>query len=170
VSHRREKHPKQIAREQKARWLTRARLIAGVIIFLIFTAIPVGLSYFPHLSVTKSGTVRSRDAMGTIFDVTNNGILPLYDVDQGCGFDQVKYAGGEISGISMTPFEYKLGTLAPGDTKSLNCEKTLALGGTQFDIAIEITYRPLLWPWRITKSFPFEAEKADDGTWVWKQK
>jgi hypothetical protein len=162
----REKHAKQVIAERKTRWWSGARLVWTVIAFLVFTAIPALLTYFPRLTVAQAGTIRPHDAMGTVFNVTN-GPLPIYDVEQTCIADITAADGRPIVsglGIGMQP----LGDIGAGDTKSLNCQHAASRFNAQTSLTIAIKYRPLLWFWKITKAFPLQAEKADDGTWVWK--
>ena len=100
---------------------------------------------------------------------SNNGLLPVYGVEQTC-IVNITAANGRpiVSGLSlgMRP----LGDLGPGDTKSLNCQHAASGFNAQTSMNIAIQYRPLFWFKQLTKTFPLEAEKADDGTWVWKAK
>jgi hypothetical protein len=60
-----------------------------------------------------------------------------------------------------------LGYLGAGDTKSFTCPGFRSLNvGTK--MIMSITYRPLLWFRKVTKRFLLQAEKADDGAWIWK--
>lgn len=164
------KQVKQVKVEQKARWWSRAKLIWTVVIFLLFTGMPALLSYFPHLAVYPTSSVSPHEALGTVFNLTNNGLLPVYEVVHTCQVETSDGAGGGIKGgIGITHGDPKLGNLEAGMTKSLSCERTVR-GAVTASMTIWITYRSLLWPLKITKFFQFEAEKADDGTWVWKAK
>jgi hypothetical protein len=167
----REKHPKQIANERNARLSSGAKLVWFVTlgILAILGGLATFLSFLPHLTISENGTIRSHDPMGTVFNLTNNGILPVREVDQVCGIDRIRFQGGEDSGFGIQPKEHLLGYLAPGATKSLNCEQAIAMQGTSVArIGIKIVYQPILWPTKLSKYFQLEAEKADDGTWVWK--
>jgi hypothetical protein len=166
-----EKHPKQIENERKARLSSGAKRVISVLgtILAILTAFSTVQSFFPHLTISENGTVRSHDPMGTIFNLTNNGILPVREVDQVCGIDRIRFQGGEDTGFGLQPQGHLLGYLARGATKSLNCEHAIAMQGTsEAKISIEIIYKPILWPTKLSKYFQLEAEKADDGTWLWK--
>ena len=125
------------------------------------------LSYFPQLVISESRTVRSHDPMGTIFNLTNNG-LPVFGVEQICRMTlswpngSPFIAGG--GGIEMAP----LGYLGHGKTKSLNCHHSVVGFNGAAAMVIEIKYRPIYWPFKFSERFSLQAEKADDGTWVWK--
>jgi hypothetical protein len=137
-------------------------------IFVILAGILTLLSYFPQLVLSTSSTVRAHDAMGTIFNLTNNG-FPVFGVEQICHLNITRPNGSPIIsglGIEMAP----LGYLGHGKTKSLNCHHTAAGFNTESEMVIEIRYRPLYWPFRLSEDFPLQAERTDDGTWVWKEK
>lgn len=168
-----EKHPKQISKERKARLSSGAKTFWTVVVGIITVlgGVSAVLSFFPRLTIPENGTVRSHDPMGTVFNLTNNGILPVTEVDHVCGIDRIQFQGGVASGFGLQPKEHLLGYIAPGATKSLNCEHAIAMqGNSEAKISIEIIYKPILWPTKLSKSFRLEAEKADDGTWVWKAK
>jgi hypothetical protein len=61
-----------------------------------------------------------------------------------------------------------LGSIGMWETKSLNCQHAASRFNAQTTLTIAIKYRPLLWFGKLTKEFPLQAERADDGTWVWK--
>jgi hypothetical protein len=67
-------------------------------------------------------------------------------------------------GIEMAP----LGYLGHGRTKSLNCHHSAVGFNTDTTMIIEIRYRTFYWPAKLSERFRFQAEKADDGTWAWK--
>jgi hypothetical protein len=160
-----EKHPKPAVAERKSRWLSGAKLtwslVGGVV--TIITAI---LTFLPHLTISQNGTVRSHDAMGTIFNLTNDA-LPIYDVEQICGVDITADNGRPIvSGVGLGM--KNLGNLGMWETKSLDCQHSASRFNAQTSLTIVIKYRPLLWFGKLSMEFPLQAEKADDGTWVWK--
>jgi uncharacterized protein with PQ loop repeat len=139
----------------------------SVAIIVFLGGILTLFSYLPQLSLSEARTVRSHDAMGTIFNLTNNG-LPVFGVEQICRMTITRPNGSPLifggGGIEMTP----LGYLGHGKTKSLNCHHAAVGFNMDTDLIIEIRYRPLYLPWKLSDRFPLRAEKADDGTWVWK--
>lgn len=159
-----EKHPKQVRNERKARLSSGTKLAAKVlgIIFAILSGVLTLRYYSTRLALTPSDTARPNDPMGTIFSLTNGGMFPVYDVEQTCVVDIKPMLPG--IGIRMRP----LGTIGAGDTKTLNCQHGASNFDRQTSMTIAIEYRPLLWPWKITKPFPLESEMKPDGTWYWK--
>jgi len=164
-----EKHPKQVKNEQTAPRRSGVNRLWSVIVVMItlIGGIFAGLSYFPRLEVSPGNSVSSHEALGTIFNLTNNGLLTVLDVVHNCQVEAGDGAGGGLKGILLGRGDGKLGNLEAGMTKSLSCERT-AGGAVTASMTIWITYRSVLWPLKITKPYRFEAERADDGTWVWK--
>lgn len=142
-------------------------IIPGAIVAVLGGILTL-LSYVPQLDVSDAHTVRSRDPMGTIFNLTNNG-LPVFGVEQICRMSIVRPNGMPLitggGGIEMAP----LGYLVHGQTKSLNCHHSAVGFNMDTTLIIEIRYRPFYLPWKLSERFPFQAEKADDGTWAWKK-
>ena len=160
----RERHPKQIKAERTARWssgVSRTWTVT-VAIITVLGGVSALLTFLPHLTLSQNGTVRPHDPMGTVFNLTNEG-LPIYDVEQICSINNA----GRFSDIGLG-WPNLLGNLSIWQTKSLNCEHALEGVNAPTSLTIEIKYRPLLWFKKITKPFPLQAEKADDGTWIWK--
>jgi hypothetical protein len=160
-----EKHPKQISKERKARFSSGVKAFWTVftVVFVILGAV-LTLQYFSsaRLTLAPVDTARPNDPMGTVFSVTNGGMFPVYDVEQTCVVDIKPSLPG--IGIRMRP----LGTIGAGDTKTLNCQHAASGFNRQTSMTIAIEYRPLFWPWKITKPFPLESEMKPDGTWYWK--
>jgi hypothetical protein len=50
----------------------------------------------------------------------------------------------------------------------LNCQHAASGFNRQTSMTVAIEYRPLFWPWKITKPFALESEMKPDGTWYWK--
>jgi hypothetical protein len=145
--------------------------VLGVLTFL--SALEGALTFIPRLSVAPVASIRVHDPMGTVFSLTNNGILPIHDVQALCGIDRVKTTGGGgISGIAFEMPESHADVLLPTDSMTVPCAHAVNMGAgaASAEITIHITYRPDLVPWHREIDFPLEAEKADDGTWLWKHK
>jgi hypothetical protein len=49
-----------------------------------------------------------------------------------------------------------------------NCQHAASGFNRQTSMTVAIEYRPLFWPWKITKPFALESEMKPDGTWYWK--
>lgn len=140
-------------------------------ILTIVATITSILALIPRLSIHTSGTIRQRDPMGTVFTIYNDGLLPIHDVDAICGIDSVLTAqGGGVSNIGLKMPESHANVLSPSNGMSLPCAHAMNMGenAASAKIAIIVTYRPDWVPWHRRSTFPMQAGKADDGTWVWK--
>jgi hypothetical protein len=75
------------------------------------------------------------------------------------------HASGFILGSPLQNFE----VLPAGETVQLSCERLAQTSPTMHaEIAITIHYRPSFWFGTKGRAYPFEAERTDEGTWVWK--
>lgn len=140
-----------------------------IVVFTLAVGIPSLYSYSTRVSVVPFSTLRSHEALGTVFNVTNGGIFDLHNVTQECDLVSLKDANNNAFGDNrFNPIGAHLSDLPAGATKSLSCEKVVVgyQGGGRIEIAIAFNSR--LWPLRRIKRFPFQSEQADDGTWVWK--
>jgi hypothetical protein len=142
--------------------------MAGFGLVLVF-GIPALYSYSTRLSVSAVSTIQPREPMGTIFNVTNNGILDLHNVTHECDLLKVKGRDANIIANTVTaPMDFSLGDLPAGATKSLSCERVVKGFPGESLIKIVIAYTSSLQRSQHTKQFLFQSEQADDGTWVWK--
>jgi hypothetical protein len=109
--------------------------------------------------------------MGTVFSLSNDGLLPIHDIETTCGVDEVRNQfGGGVSGTGCTFPESHADILSPGQKMALPCARAVLMTSTaSAHITILATYRPDFVWWHRTITFPMEAEKADDGTWLWKR-
>lgn len=140
----------------------------GVISFLIASMGVV--SFFPRLSVSQRGSVREHEALATIFDVTNQGLFPLKDLEIDCGADRLRSSQwGGIRGISFAFPESRVARLEPAQTVTADCDRMIkgdqTLHGT---MSVRVSYRPFLWPSRRGKKFLMASVQTDQGTWIWK--
>ena len=166
-----ESHPKQLKKARRERllaWVSQSWKVLTVIFAILGGMLTV--RYFAtRIAVSAGGTVSAQEALGTVFNLTNNGMFTLHDVWHTCEPQIVFPTGNTIGGgIGMVhAADGNLGDLEPGQTKSLACERTI-YGVAKASMGILIEYRPGWWPWKFDKLFVFEAVRADDGTWLWK--
>lgn len=139
-------------------------------IFALVVGVPALNSYATGLSVAPTSTVRPHEAMGTIFDLTNDGIFTLRNVTQECNFKAAVQGRYTYANNRIEPPDVPLGDLPSGATKSLSCEHAVLGFKDKASIEIKIIFTSPLFHRRTTRSFPFESEQADGGTWVWKAK
>jgi hypothetical protein len=111
--------------------------------------------------------VRSHDPMGTVFYLSNQGMLPIHDVDTLCRIDEME---GDIHMKNATAHWTNIAEkLSPGNKMTLNCQHAFLFRNTlirSIKATIEIRYRDFLWLQR-NKTFPMEGTQAEDGTWIW---
>jgi hypothetical protein len=143
----------------------------GVVTFCfgLIVAVPTIYGYITRIYVEPYSTVRSREPMGTVFNLKNNGVFDLHNVTHGCNLLSVKGSNGnEIGNTIVEPYAFSLGDLRAGATKSLSCEHIVKGFTGEASIEIIIDYTSALQRSKHTKTFRFHSEQADDGTWVWK--
>lgn len=128
------------------------------------------LSIIPHLSIQVSGSVRPHDPFGTVFELSNDGVLPVHDVDVVCKIDAE--GGVDLQNVGFVLPENKADVLSAGQRMTVGCHRAVSFGESDPAVAkltIEGSYRPdWLW-WHRDVSFPMEGIRADNGTWIWKQ-
>lgn len=131
--------------------------------------------FAPKLSVDASESVASFSPMGTIFYLSNDGMLPINEVVVSCA--NLKIDGNNLQVVgpwefTNVPSEAQAAVLSPGHKMSLPYAP--AFGFTAINnfrgaqLSIIVRYRPTgLW-WRKTETFPFIAVRTASGTWIWK--
>jgi len=113
--------------------------------------------------------------MKTVFAISNDGLLPIYDVAATCGMNNVatQYSGVPLTlqGIGVEFPQSHFAALSPTQQASLPCNRVL--GGAQqainAEMTINVAYRPSLVWWHRHTSFHLKAEKGEDGLWVWER-
>jgi len=126
------------------------------------------LAFLPRISVDTQGSVRAHDPFGTVFYLSNDGLLSIHDITYTCNVDEM---GPNFGNITID-----LGTsdsaLSPGHKMTLNCQQALKLDNVLFPslhATIHVRYRPSFIWWHQNADFPMQALKSDDGTWVWRR-
>jgi len=133
------------------------------------------LSNAPKLSVDASESVASFSPMGTVFYLSNEGILPIHDVAVSCANLKIDGDNLQIVGpreFTNLPPEAKADVLSAGHKMSLPYAP--AFGFTAINnfkgaqLTIIVRYRPAGVWWRKTEVFPFRAVRTFSGGWIWK--
>jgi serine/threonine protein kinase len=149
------------------------------IIFLMFIVPEFVLSNLPKLSVDVSGSLRPNDRMGTTLNLSNKGILPVYDVKAGCDVKRVDISppvDSQLAGpIAFNAPESRAEALSPGQEMTVPCARAisispdnLAISEIHAEMFMVVSYRPKGVWWHKAEKFPMEAKKTEKGTWVWK--
>jgi hypothetical protein len=127
------------------------------------------LSLMPRISLAPTGSLRARDPMGTVFAISNDGILPLHDVHARCVLDDLRSGPLYIHGIAITAKGTDAEILSPGQQLTLPCYRVNMAQARVANVTVRVDYKPnYLW-WERTIRFSMEAMQSDDGTWVWKR-
>jgi len=133
------------------------------------------LSNSPKLSVDASESVASFSPMGTIFYLSNEGMLPIHNVAVSCANLRIDGENLQVLGpweFTNVPPEAKADVLSPGHRMSLPYAP--AFGFTAINnfkgaqLTIIVRYRPAGVWWRKTEMFPFRAVRTVSGNWIWK--
>jgi hypothetical protein len=129
------------------------------------------LSYVvPKVSVNTSGSLRSHDPLGSVFYLQNDGALSIHDVAVRCTMRRLEDERGNT--LSDVPIEVgpHVALLLPGHKTTLRCQDIFGntISVRKIKMTIDASYRPSFLWWRKNESFPMEAAKAEDGTWIWK--
>jgi hypothetical protein len=128
----------------------------------------IGVVFQSKLSVEASGSLRSSDPMGTVFHVSNDGVLPLYDLVVICGAKDIEFGSGNVKNIGFLRPQSSAAVLSPGHKMDAACAHAVVSTSTaKAELTIVVNYRrPLTW-WSKTDEFPLKAERGADGAWVW---
>lgn len=130
------------------------------------------LSVLPKLSLDTSGSLRPHDPMGTVFYLSNDGILPIYNIEIGCVLSNVRARGGSFIGGEGT-FNQPQNTaplLSPGKKMTVPCATSVAIVGEAevAEMTVVVDYKPALVFWRKRDKFPLKAQRSEEGTWIWR--
>jgi hypothetical protein len=132
------------------------------------------LALIPRLSLVVSDSLEPRFPMKTVFSISNDGLLPVHDIDVACGIDKLAIeGGGGISGIGFEFPDSRASILSPSQQMSLPCDRVVGLGrpvNTKIaKMTITVDYRPDFVWWHRHIEFPVEASQKNDGTWMWRR-
>jgi len=153
------------------------RVVATAALLLI--TVEFVLTNVPKLSVDVSRSLRPDDPMATVFSVSNDGMLPVYDVTVGCEIARLDISSHRKT-VSKGPTtvyfpESRAEILPPGHKMTVPCGRAVASrldNGERLEFLAEVfvvvTYRPQWLLWHKSEAFPMKTEKSENGTWVWK--
>jgi hypothetical protein len=81
-----ESHPKQLKKARRERlhdWASRSWKLFSAI-FVILGAVLTVQYFATRIAVASVGTVSAQEALGTVFNITNNGMFTPHDVMARC--------------------------------------------------------------------------------------
>ena len=155
-----------------SRWSRVTKILLGAISTTgIIAGLPGLASYYVHVSVTPTTSVREREAMGTVFQLSNPSSFLISDVKYACITETLHdpVHGMNFSGNTSVPNGAATFDLGPGGSADLDCDREIVgVQDLEGGFAVEVSYKPLFWC-RKTERFRFHTIKTDDGKWVWKR-
>lgn len=150
----------------------------GGIAALSFIVAEFVLTNLPKLSVDVSRSLSTNDPMAAMFSVSNDSLLPVYDVKVGCEIVRLDTPppGKPFKGSTTVYFpESRTEILSRDHKMTIPCGRAVASkldNGARLEFLAEmfvvVTYRPKWLLWRKSESFSMKTEKLESGTWVWK--
>src|SRR5215472_11494647 len=160
----------------KKRFVRTLEWLAGIASILLIVA-EFSLTNLPKLSADVSGSLRPNDLMGAMFNLSNKGLLPVYDVKAGCKemrVDTPVSTNRDLAEPTTVYFpESYAGILSPGHDMAVPCGRAIAIKQANppemhAEVFFVVTYRPKWVWWHKSENFPMEAKKAENGMWTWK--
>lgn len=149
-------------------WLKLGLEIFGVVCAIV-GFVGVILSVLPKLSVGVSGSLRPLDPMATVFYVSNDGLVSVYDVKVSCVVRDLSGTNG--AGYHNLRFQTDaapMHRLEPGHKLTADCSRPFnAEAATKAEMGLMVEYKPLPVWWKKSTIFPMKAEKTASGEWVW---
>jgi hypothetical protein len=145
---------------------------------LILVVIEFVLTNLPKLSMDVSVSLRPNDLMATMFSLSNEGRLPVYDVKAVCEVTRVDLPppiSRHLGPATVYFPESRAEVLIPGHKMAIPCGRAIAskldnleTPEIQAEMFIVVSYRPKWLLWYKSEKFPMKTEKTDHGTWIWK--
>ena len=162
----------------KKRFVRTLEWVVGIAcIILIVTEF--SLANLPKLSADVSGSLRPNDLMGAMFNLSNKGLLPVYDLKAGCKVmraDTPISTNRDFAEPTTVYFpESHAEILSPGHDLAVPCGRAIAIKQDNpetpemhAEVFFVVTYRPKWVWWHKSETFPMETKKTENGMWTWK--
>ncbi len=153
---------------QTKRWLSRSFLVFGI----LGTSLGIYTFGVPRLSVAPLSSLDSNNPLATPFAVSNDGYLPISNVDFICGIGHLDFENGsrfEEFGMTTTQMHEK--RIGPNEQATVRCD-WMVQGSpiVSGDISIIVRFETFMIPHQFDKSFRFVAVQRADGIFQWMPK
>jgi hypothetical protein len=159
------------------RFMRTLQWVVGIACVILIVA-EFGLTNLPKLSADVSASLRPNDLTGARFNLSNKGLLPVYDVKAACKVMRVDapLSTNRDTAEPTTVFfpESYAGILSPGHEISVPCGQAIAIkpdpaetAEMHAEVFFVVTYRPKWVWWHKSENFPMETKKAENGMWMW---
>jgi len=131
------------------------------------------LTNLPKLSVDVSGSLRPNDLTGTIFSLSNEGLLPVYDVKAGCEVVRLDIPPpGQRYVVEPTTLHFlqsRVEILSPGHKMTVSCGPAIASKVDNMEMVeihaemfIVVTYRP---KWLVAQIGKVPDQNGENRRW-----
>jgi len=151
-----------------AKTLWRATVVFSVLSGIFVTIYALA----PKIIVTPSTErIDPANPMTSLFNVTNDGLLPIYSVKFLCELKNVQNPSFDAKDNKVFPNRQDRSVLNPGEGAALHCGSGFFIGKIHSaDIALNVSFRPAYWFLHHEKHFAFRASVSSDGVIHWMPK
>ena len=130
------------------------------------------LSLTPNISVSTSQSLDPKDPLATPFVITNNGPLPVHDVEILFGINKMTTPppmNQTILNLSLGYAKPPIPTLKARETMTFWCPPVFKFKDpiNYGDISVLVSYRPDFLFWRKTVPYRFVTLRSKEGTIFW---
>lgn len=165
---------RQARRQRRRQRRRRRKLVAAFLLTAlgVFGSLATLYVFFlPRLAVGPSSSLSPSSPFATPFVLTNDGYLPIYDVDFSCVPYSIARSTGElrfenVEMIGPTPHPR---VVESGEKVTTTCYVMFDFesGTDSADVSILVRYKPFGIPWRQEKRFRFAAMRDSSGNPHW---
>ncbi len=168
--------PTKKARQTKGRISMLLAIVLGLA--TIVGGIAAALAFLPRVTVVPSDPVDALNPFSASFTITNTNFIPLQDVSICLGMGQIATFPAQIDPNLTPTFESRLmipqwknhdlridDNITITIVDLINVTSPANLNGA--DIAIIVSYKPWILPFRREKIFRFLARKQTNGLFYW---
>jgi hypothetical protein len=141
-------------------------------VLLVLALITSYITLAPRLSVVVDVSFDPKNAVASLFRVTNDGPFPIRDVNRGVIVhllaDAVSHS--HISNSEVRTNGENVPELRSGESTTIDIPMDIQVGRgiyTDADIELVINFLTPILNWKCTKHFRFEARTGSDGTVRW---
>lgn len=137
----------------------------------VLGAIALFFDFSPSISVSQTGSTNPSEPFSTLFIVSVAGNMPINDVFVSCALNAT-FGTVRLEDIVMQNSKLDIAKeLQPGEGMTFPCRyRDMPLTAsplTSGEMHIVISYRRSYWPFKSTRSFRFQAQKASGDSWYW---
>lgn len=147
------------------KWISHALWVLGI----FGTFLGIYAFWVPRLSIATQSSLDPNNPLATPFVVSNNGYLPVFNVDFICGIGHLDFANGSrFEEFGMTTTEMHEDRIGTDEQATVRCD-WMVKGSpiTDGDISIIVKFEPFMFPKQRDKSFRFVSVRNSSGNLQW---